>query len=475
MSAAGSAAQVPKRKNFTKEEKEEVIRHLLAGSNKGKVQKGAYKQAAEEFGCCPETISRLWASYTQQRNAGVAHPDLTSGRKGKSGRKGIPLEVLRERLRDIPLNERTTQRSLALALGIPKTTLFEKLKNLGLRAHSNALKPLLTMDGRLQRLRWVRRWVVRSAAAGGSRVVHDFDNFVHVDERWFYLFKDGQRYYLYDGEEPPVRKVQSKRFITKVMFIAAVARPRHNPATNSPFDGKIGMWAFTEKIPAVRRSRNRAAGTLVTKCVEVTKETYKAKLIDSVIPAIKEKWPAGTRRHTIFLQQDNAKPHRINAEEDLLEACTSGGFKIELINQPPNSPNTNILDLGFFRSIQALQDRHRPRTIDDLIGEVETAWATAQPAKLEKVWTSLQACMEQILLCDGENTYKLPHLGKDKAAAAGTPIPRRYPISEEAWNKGAAALAAAEGQGAGGAAAGQGGAATRGGGASAGGQGVAAV
>ncbi|CAM9098659.1 unnamed protein product [Pylaiella littoralis] len=134
---------------------------------------------------------------------------------------------------------------------------------------------------------------VRSAAAG-SRVLHNFDDFIRVDEKWFYLFVDGQRFHLYDKEEPPVRKVQSKRFITKVMFLAAVARPRHNPATNTTFKGKIGLWAFTEKVPAVRNSRNRAARTLVTKCVEITKETYKTKLIDGVIPAIKEKWPAAT-------------------------------------------------------------------------------------------------------------------------------------------------------------------------------------
>ncbi|CAN0269866.1 unnamed protein product [Pylaiella littoralis] len=278
--------------------------------------------------------------------------------------------------------------------------------------------------------------------------MHDFEDFVHVDEKWFYLYKEGQKFYLYDDEIPPVRKVQSKRFITKVMFIAAVARPRHNPDANAHFNGKIGMWAFTEKVPAVRNSRNRAAGTLVTKCVEVTKETYKAKLVDDVIPAIKEKWPAATRYNPIFLQQDNARPHLVNNDPDLLEACSSDGFDIKLINQPPNSPDINILDLGFFASIQSLQDRHKPRTIDDLIGEVETAWETASPAKLGNVWTSLQACMEQTLLCGEENTYKLPHLGKDKAARAGAPIPRRYQISEEAWIKGSAALAAGEGQGA---------------------------
>ena len=230
----------------------------------------------------------------------------------------------------------------------------------------------------------------------------------------------------YDEEVPPVRKVQSKRFITKVVFIAAVARPRHNPATNTLFDGKIGLWSFTEKKPAQRSSRNRAAGTLVTKCVEVTKETYKAKFISGVIPAIKEKWPAGTRYNAIYIQQDNAKPHRVNGDAGLLAACSSDGLDIKLVNQPPNSPDTNILDLGFFASIQSLQDRTRARTIDDLISEVQTAWAAADAAKLGKVWTTLQSCHEQIVLCGGENTYKIPHLGKDAAARAGRTIQLRY-------------------------------------------------
>eukprot|EP00903_Cladosiphon_okamuranus_P014913 g13809.t1 len=248
---------------------------------------------------------------------------IGTNRKGNSGRKGIDIENLQARLRDIPLNDRTTQRRLAAALDIPQSTLHRNLKALELRAHSNAIKPYLTPDGKKERLRWVLHWLRIPTPAGGAggpdiiRVLHDFEDFVHVDEKWFYLFQDGQTYYLYDGEVPPTRKVQSKRFITKIMFLAAVARPRHNPATNSLFDGKIGMWPFTEKVRAVRNSRNRATGEMVTKCVEVTKETYKEKLINSVIPAIKEKWLAATRRNTIFIQQDNAKPHGINNHEDL--------------------------------------------------------------------------------------------------------------------------------------------------------------
>ena len=56
--------------------------------------------------------------------------------------------------------------------------------------------------------------------------------------------------------------------------------------------------------------------------------------------------------------------------------------------------------------------------------------------------------MEQIQLCNGDNTSQLPHLGKGKAVRAGTPISRRYPTSEEAWTKGNEALAVGEGQGA---------------------------
>ena len=147
MSTAGSASQVAKRKNFTTSEKK-VIRFLLAGSNNGVLKHGAFTASAEKFGCCWETIKRLWRRYDQQHKAGVASPQLANRRKGNSGQRGIPLEELRARLRDIPLNDRTTQRRLAAALGVPLTTLHRNLKALGLRAHSNALKPYLTEDGK---------------------------------------------------------------------------------------------------------------------------------------------------------------------------------------------------------------------------------------------------------------------------------------------------------------------------------------
>lgn len=97
----------------------------------------------------------------------------------------------------------------------------------------------------------------------------------------------------------------------------------------------------------------------------------------------------------------------------------------------------NILDLGFFSSIYSLQDRFAARTIDDLLAEVEKAWNEMKSEFFGKVWTTLQSYLERVLLCSGENTYKVPHLGKDKAARAETLISKKLECSQEAWTGGA--------------------------------------
>ncbi|CAB1119623.1 unnamed protein product [Ectocarpus sp. CCAP 1310/34] len=136
MSAAGSASQGLKRKNFNVSEREEVVRYLLADSEDGVRQHGSYHRAAEKYGCHWETIKRIWQKHEKREESGDPSLYIGNDRKGHSGCKGIDIENLRARLLEIPLNERTTQRRLAAALGIPKSTLHNNLKALGLRAHS---------------------------------------------------------------------------------------------------------------------------------------------------------------------------------------------------------------------------------------------------------------------------------------------------------------------------------------------------
>ncbi|CAM9819387.1 unnamed protein product [Discosporangium mesarthrocarpum] len=140
-------------------------------------------------------------------------------------------------------------------------------------------------------------------------VVDDMYDWVHVDEKWFYVMEDGREICLHPEEDAPKPpRAQNKRFITKVMFLAAVARPRMI-SDGVWFDGKIGIWPITDIVAAMRSSKNRKKGNMMLKPVTVNAERCKELMIDKVIPAIKARMPIPPG-HTIFVHQDGAKSHK---------------------------------------------------------------------------------------------------------------------------------------------------------------------
>ena len=168
--------------------------------------------------------------------------------------------------------------------------------------------------------------------------------------------------------------MQKQKFITKVMFLAVVARPRFDSSGNEVFSGKIDIYPFTTLEPAKRSSKNRVAGTLWTKPIlSVNKDVTKSWLIEKVLPDIRAKWPQG---HTgpIFIQQDNAKPHVDVNDSEFLEAASRDGFDIRLCFQPPNIPDLNVLDFGFFQAIQSLQEQEALHKIDELVDAIQTSF-----------------------------------------------------------------------------------------------------
>ncbi|CAM9472896.1 unnamed protein product [Discosporangium mesarthrocarpum] len=108
---------------------------------------------------------------------------------------------------------------------------------------------------------------------GGARVVvDDMYDWVHVDEKWFYVMNDGRGIYLHPEEDAPkTPRAQNKRFITKVMFLAAVARPRMI-SDEVWFDGKIGIWPIADTVAAMRSSKNRKKGTMMLKPATINAE-----------------------------------------------------------------------------------------------------------------------------------------------------------------------------------------------------------
>lgn len=131
-----------------------------------------------------------------------------------------------------------------------------------------------------------------------------------------------------------------------------------------------------------------------------------------IVPSIKWIWPECLSK-TIYIQQDNARPHIGNEDLDFQAVANGDGFKISLVQQPPNSPDCNVNDLGFFRAIQSLQQQHQCRDATDLVNAVISSFNTLEAITLNKVFLSLQCCLKEIMTVKGCNNYKIPHMKKN--------------------------------------------------------------
>ncbi|XP_057994990.1 uncharacterized protein LOC110646514 [Hevea brasiliensis] len=214
-------------------------------------------------------------------------------------------------------------------------------------------------------------------------------------------------------EEDPIRTCKSKNFIGKVMFLLAIARPSLDAQGNELFSGKIGVFPFVTHELAERTSFNKAAGTLETKPItSVRKDVIRPYLIEKVLPAIKAKWPREDSSHPIFIQQDNARTHIDKNDDEFCRAAAQDGFDIRLLCQPPNSPDLNVLDLGFFSAIQSLQYKMSPTTVNELIDAVVKSFEDFPTVKSNRIFLTLQLCMIEVMKAKGSHRYKIPLVNK---------------------------------------------------------------
>lgn len=239
---------------------------------------------------------------------------------------------------------------------------------------------------------------------------------VHVDEKWFFLCRDGERCTLVsDEEEPPKRHVKHKSHIGKVMFMCALAKPRR--IGNRWWDGKIGIWPIGKEKLAQRDSVNRAAGTVEWEPENVDQAKCKCLLINDVVPAIATKWPNFEADvTTAHIQQDGAKAHFAPMDQDFYQEMDQLGLqdKIRLCTQPANSPDLNINDLGFFASLQSRCHCACPRNELELITMVKQSFEDCSINKLNRLWITLQSVLNEIILNNGDNQFPIPHMNEDK-------------------------------------------------------------
>ncbi|CAN0269822.1 unnamed protein product, partial [Discosporangium mesarthrocarpum] len=178
-----------------------VARCLERRGTSKKLPYGSGKDIAQEFGMSPTTVFRHLKADDLQKADGLSM-DMSRGRDGRCGRPNAVTDP-----REVPSIRRTSYRKWAVKSGISLSSLWRLSK------------------GKRDRVGFALSHMHRK---GGARVVvEDMHDWVHVDEKWYYVMKDGRGIYLHPEEDAPKPpRAQNKRYITKVMFLAAVARPR---------------------------------------------------------------------------------------------------------------------------------------------------------------------------------------------------------------------------------------------------------
>ncbi|OWZ20461.1 hypothetical protein PHMEG_0005132 [Phytophthora megakarya] len=375
------------RRELTVMERRQAISSVLVRSNGGKPRRGGLHEVASIFGVHKRTIARLWKR--DKVNAELYGVYEAPSMKHRCGRKPHNLNAALERLRNVGPHERTTIRSAATASGVPATTLFRRLKQGKLRSCTSVTRPCLTADNMQERVKFCIDHVDMNAYT-----YKDMMDVIHVDEKYFYLTVMKRRFILLLDEPEPVRKLKSRRHITKVMMLAAVARPRYNAAGECIFDRKLGTWPFVEYT----------------------------MLIEKLLPAISEKWPGGGQGCRIAVQQDNAPPHIDPNDPDFCAAVEGLGLNVRLRFQPPNSPDMNCCDLGIFNAIQARQQQRLVTNVAELAKAATDAYWELPDEMLNSIFLTLHLLpMMSFWYCihsQGESSQYLHVLLVVDAAAA---------------------------------------------------------
>ena len=92
------------------------------------------------------------------------------------------------------------------------------------------------------------------------------------------------------------------------------------------------------------------------------------------------------------------------------------GPKVRITFQPPDSPDLNVLDLGFFTKFWTKIHKLLPKSgkipsLDELWEVCQQAWELITPVEIEILFQTQKARMRQVVECNGRNDMPMPHEG----------------------------------------------------------------
>ncbi len=120
---------------------------------------------------------------------------------------------------------------------------------------------------------------------------HSIINTVHVDGKWFNILKLQDLTILVPEASLKEKSVKSKRFLTKVNFLAAVAHPRYDKHCNFYFNRKFNLQTFTCVLTTQRSSSNRWKWSMVTTPINLDKSRYCNFRVTKAFPGIRNHFP----------------------------------------------------------------------------------------------------------------------------------------------------------------------------------------
>ena len=141
------------------------------------------------------------------------------------------------------------------------------------------------------------------------------------------------------------------------------------------------------------------------------------------------------------IQHDGAAAHTSNDFElgwyDLLMKLENEGVipegKIVKITQPPNSPDLNVNDLGIFNSLQAAYEKKVcARDSLEIVDKVMETYDEYPWQKIDQVFLTYQAVLNEVIECHGRNDYILPHLRKRYLKDHKGKLPASIEVTQQA-------------------------------------------
>ena len=154
---------IKRRKGVTELERKQIVAALLVGAdwvgNEPKIANGRISSVARQFSRNPNVVCRLWkATMDNHKACGILSP----AKKIQTGRppKYIP-EMLQEAIEQVPLEKRTSLRSLSRELGVSRSTVHRlKMDDHHdipiIIPHSSPLLPMLTPEHKAARTFYAR-------------------------------------------------------------------------------------------------------------------------------------------------------------------------------------------------------------------------------------------------------------------------------------------------------------------------------